>query len=92
MANVLTANLIEDADGCAIGYEIKVDNATTGETIEEYTAGNNSWESTGFIDPTHAQALTRKQLEAYMDITADEMSREHDAAVSFEDSYRLERY
>lgn len=91
MANVVTARLIEDADGYTIGYEIAVQNVTTGETIEEYTAGNNSWESMGFIDPTHGQALTHKQLDAYMDITADEMSREHNAAVSFEDPYRLER-
>jgi hypothetical protein len=91
MANVLIANLIEDADGYAIGYEIRVFDATNGEHIEEYMAGNNSWESMGFIDPTHRQALTRKQLGAYMDITADEMSREHNAAVSIEDPYRLER-
>jgi len=53
-----------------VGYHLMVHDATTGEILDDYRAGNAPWESTQRIDPSDPNALSKETIIQYAESTA----------------------
>lgn len=84
MARIVTVEIDETDAGQAIGYTLTVHDVTTGATVYEYTTGNHPGISEVWISPATPGALDRETLTRYANQTAEEVSREYDAAIADE--------
>ena len=79
MARVVTWGATEQQ------YEVRCADPTTGEDIEEYTAGNHYGSSQDYVPPGTRHAATLEQMREWAESTAREMAEEYNAEYGGED-------